>query len=320
MVTGGAGFIGSHLCEKLIKGEHSVICLDNFNDYYDPAVKRRNIKLIESSPLYNLVECDILDLDAIQQLFKSSKIEVVIHLAARAGVRPSIEDPLLYQKVNVEGTTNLLEVSVKSDVAKFIMASSSSVYGKNKKIPFSEADPVDNPISPYAATKKACELIGHAFHSLYKLPVSCLRFFTVYGPRQRPDMAIHKFTKCINEGKEISMFGDGRSKRDYTYITDIIHGIEQSVKHCHSYHIYNLGESKTIELRSLIKLLEDTLGKRANILELPNQPGDVPVTYADITKAGMELGYNPHVSIEEGIKKFVDWFQALSPEETAANG
>src|SRR3990172_2389033 len=226
----------------------------------------------------------------------------------KAGVRPSIKEPLLYYDVNVHGTMNLVEMAKIHKISKYIFASSSSVYGENEKIPFREDDNVDHPISPYASTKKAGELICYTYYHLYKLPITCLRFFTVYGPRQRPDMAIHKFTKSILWGEKITMFGDGTSKRDYTYITDIIDGICKSIEHCKAYHIYNLGESKTIALKNLIELISNNLGKRPNIEVLPNQPGDVPITYADVSKAKQEIGYNPKVNIEQGIEKFVQWF------------
>jgi UDP-glucuronate 4-epimerase len=308
LITGGAGFIGSHLGESLLKAGYEVVCLDNFNDYYDPAIKRRNLEPLLADKHFSLIEGDILDAAPLSAFFEKSKIDVIVHLAARAGVRPSIKEPLLYQKVNVEGTTNLLELARKFDVKKFIFGSSSSVYGENEKVPFGETDNVDHPISPYAATKKAGELIGYTYHHLYQLPVTCLRFFTVYGPRQRPDMAIHKFTRNIFEGKKIAMFGDGSSRRDYTFVDDIIDGITKSIQHCTSYHIYNLGESKTIELRELIKLIAHHLGREPQIEMQPEQPGDVPTTYADISKAKAEIGYNPRVGIEEGVERFVKWF------------
>ena len=284
-VTGGAGFIGSHLCERLVRQGHSVVCLDNFNHYYDPRIKRKNVESLLSHERYSLIEGDILKPRLLERVFADGAFDCVVHLAARAGVRPSIQRPRLYQKVNVEGTVNLLEYSVRSGVSKFILASSSSVYGNNKKVPFSEEDPVDFPISPYAATKKACEVLGYAYHALHGMPATCLRFFTVYGPRQRPDMAIHKFTRLIDADREIPMYGDGSSRRDYTYITDILDGIEKSIEFCDGYHIYNLGESQTIELIALIRLLEEGLKKKARIKRLPDQPGDVAVTFADISKA-----------------------------------
>jgi len=310
LVTGGAGFIGSHLCERLIKEGHDVVCLDSFNTYYDPTIKRQNISGLKSQPRFRLVEGEILDGPSVHSLFESSRFDVVVHLAARAGVRPSIEDPMLYQRVNIEGTMHLLEAAVKTGVGRFVMASSSSVYGNNEKVPFSEADPVDHPISPYAATKKACELIGYTYHHLHGLPVSCLRFFTVYGPRQRPDMAIHKFAKLIAEGKPIPVFGDGSSRRDYTYIDDIIQGIRQTIDHCKGYHVYNLGESETIALIDLIRLIETHLGVKAEINWMENQPGDVNITYADISKAQQELGYRPTTKVEMGIPRFIEWFKA----------
>jgi UDP-glucuronate 4-epimerase len=315
LVTGGAGFIGSHLCQRLIRDDHTVVCYDNFNNYYDPEIKRLNVRDLTGDPDFRLVEGDILDFDGLQGVFEESRPEVVVHLAARAGVRPSIEQPRLYQKVNVEGSVNCLELGARYQVSRFILASSSSVYGNNKKVPFSEKDPVDFPVSPYAATKKACELVAYTYHSLYKLPVTCLRFFTVYGPRQRPDMAIHKFTRALMRDEEITMFGDGSSRRDYTYIDDIISGVERAVRNCSGYHIYNLGESRTTELRELIRLLENATGHRARIRRMPNQPGDVAVTYADVTRAREELGYQPTTPIEEGILRFVEWYRGCREGE-----
>lgn len=309
LVTGGAGFIGSHLCEALLDKSDSLVCLDNFNDYYNPSIKRKNVASLLDRNQFELVEGDILDSELIEDLFQKQSFDVVVHLAARAGVRPSIQQPKLYQKVNIEGTLNLLEQSAKIPNLKFILASTSSIYGSNKKVPFSESDNVDHPVSPYAATKKACELMAYTYHHLYQFPVTCLRFFTVYGPRQRPDMAIHKFTRLISEGKEIAMFGDGTSRRDYTYYSDIVSGILNAIEHCNGYEIYNLGESQTIELKALIQLIEKALGKKAKIKQYPNQPGDVPITYADVSKAREKIGYKPGVSIEKGIPKFVEWFQ-----------
>jgi len=309
LVTGGAGFIGSHLCEYLLAQKHTVVALDNFNDYYDPRLKRRNVESLLPRENFKVVEADILDVTRLQELFGAHNFEAIIHLAARAGVRPSIAQPLLYEQVNIQGTMNLLEVARRHKISKFIFGSTSSVYGENRKLPFSEDDPVDNPISPYAATKKACELICYTYHHLYALPVSCLRFFTVYGPRQRPDMAIHKFTRLIAAGQKVPMFGDGSTKRDYTFITDIIDGVYRALERCSSYHIYNLGESRTIELRALIDLIAKNLGKEARIERLPIQPGDVPMTYADVSRAQRELGYQPRINIEEGVHYFVEWFK-----------
>ena len=311
LVTGGAGFIGSHFSERLLQRGSAVICLDSFNDYYDPSVKRRNLEsLLKRPDSYRLIEGDILDADLLKKLFAENRFDAVVHLAARAGVRPSIREPGLYQRVNLEGTVNLLEMSVKHGVPRFLFASSSSVYGANSKVPFSEEDPVNRPVSPYAATKRAGELLAYTFHSLYGLSVHCLRFFTVYGPRQRPDMAIHKFTRLIAEGKEIPLFGNGTSRRDYTFIDDIIDGMERSLERCKGYAIYNLGESQTIELLQLIRLLEKALGKKANLRFLADQPGDVPVTFADIVNARRDLGYDPKTPIERGIPAFIDWFHA----------
>lgn len=309
LITGGAGFIGSHLCEQLVNYHHTVVCLDNFNSYYDPLIKRKNLQKIMNSRHFFLVEGDILDRPLLNELFQKSKFDVVVHLAARAGVRPSIQEPLLYEQVNVQGTLHLLELCRDHGVRRFIFASSSSVYGANQKVPFAEMDFVDNPISPYAATKKAGELVCYTFHHLYNLSVNCLRFFTVYGPRQRPDMAIHKFANLIWQNKPIPVFGSGKSKRDYTYIDDIIQGILGAIEFCDGYRVYNLGESKTVELHYLIHLLEKALGKKAILDFQSEQPGDVPITFADIALAKKELNYNPHIAIEEGIDHFVAWFK-----------
>ena len=314
LVTGGGGFIGSHLCERLIKTDNEVLCLDNFNDYYDPKIKQSNINDIISHSRFQMIKGDILDWELLENIFKKHHFDCIVHLAARAGVRPSIQNPRLYQKVNIEGTLNLLEFSRRYKIPKFILASSSSVYGNNKKVPFSEKDPVDNPISPYAATKKACELLAYTYSSLYSLSVSCLRFFTVYGPRQRPDMAIHKFTNRIAQGKEVPMYGDGSSRRDYTFITDIMDGIMCAIQKCNGYHIYNLGESQTIALNRLITLIENALDKKAKIKQLPEQPGDVRITYADISSAMKDLAYHPRITIEEGIIRFVQWYKKKENE------
>jgi len=310
-ITGGAGFIGSHLIERLLAEQHSIVCIDNFNNYYDPKIKRKNLEGVQSNAQFKLIEGDILDESLLQRIFKDHKFDVIVHLAARAGVRPSVEQPRLYQEVNIRGTMNLLELTKERGIEKFVMASSSSVYGNNKKVPFSEDDFVDNPISPYAATKKACELIGYTYHALYNISVSCLRFFTVYGPRQRPDMAIHKFTKLIDQEKPIYIYGDGSAKRDFTYISDILDGIMGSIKYCNGYNVYNLGESRVVELMYLVELIEKALGKRANIIKTDPQPGDVAITYADIRKAKADLNYRPIVSIEQGIDKFIEWYRNI---------
>jgi len=309
LITGGAGFIGSSVADRLLARGDEVVCLDNFDEFYDPKIKRKNIEAALKNPGYKLVEGDIRDIDLLRRVFKDEGIEMVFHPAARAGVRPSIKDPLLYQDVNVRGTMNLLEVSRGVGLKGFIFASSSSVYGRNEKVPFSESDNVDYPISPYAATKKACELICYTYHKLFDMNITCLRFFTVYGPRQRPEMAIHMFTRLIDEGKPIPMFGDGGSKRDYTYIDDIVDGVVKAIDHNAPYDILNLGESQITELRELIGLIEDNLGKKAIINQLPDQPGDVPITYADISKSKRVLGYDPHTKAAEGVKKFVEWYK-----------
>jgi UDP-glucuronate 4-epimerase len=306
LVTGGAGFIGSHLVEALLGRGHFVTVVDDFNDFYDPVVKRHNVK----SYAKFVVETDIRDQKQLREVFSETSFDAIIHLAARAGVRPSIAQPQLYTEVNVAGTQNLLELVREFSVKKFIFASSSSVYGVNQKVPFSEDDPIFKPISPYAATKLAGEALCHVYHHLYGLDVACLRFFTVYGPRQRPDLVIHKFTRAISGGKPIELYGDGTSRRDYTYIDDIVQGVMAALVTPLKFEVINLGESKTVELLALVQLTEKALGKSATMRWLPDQPGDVPITCADITKARKLLGYNPQVPIEDGIPKFVEWFKS----------
>jgi len=308
LVTGGAGFIGSHLVERLLTEGEGVVCLDNFDDFYDPKLKRRNIQGALQNPHFRLVEGDLRNEGDLERAFQGMKIGAVAHLAARAGVRPSIQDPRPYVDTNVRGTLNLLEACRKNGVRRFLLASSSSVYGNNPKVPFSEKDPVDNPISPYAATKKATELLAHAYHHLHGLDIVCLRFFTVYGPRQRPEMAIHQFTRRIHEGQRISLFGKGESERDYTYIDDAIEGTRKALAREHGYEIYNLGESQTTSLLQLVRMLEERLGKKALIDILPEQPGDVERTFADIRKAEERLEYRPKMKIEEGLTRFVRWY------------
>jgi len=310
LVTGGAGFIGSTLTERLLARGDRVVCLDDFDDFYDPAIKRRNLTAALTSPDFRLVEGDICDLPLLQSLFAEEGFDVVVHIAARAGVRPSILQPLLYQKVNVEGSTNLFEMARQHDVANFVFTSSSSVYGENEKVPFAETDPVDYPISPYAATKRAGELIAHTYHHLFGLNITCLRPFTVYGPRQRPEMAIHLFTHAILEGKPIRMFGDGSSSRDYTYIDDLVDGFLRAIDRPLGFEIINLGEHEVTTLRELIDLLAEATGKEAIIDQQPMQPGDVPRTYADVTRAKELLGYQPHTSMREGMRRFVEWYLA----------
>lgn len=314
LVTGGAGFIGSHLCERVLKEDHSVICFDNFDSYYDPNLKIRNVEQIsEKFPgPFTVVTGDIRNRDHLTELFKKKPVDAVFHLAARAGVRPSIADPLLYEDVNLRGTTMLLEVCKEFAMKNFIFASSSSVYGENQKVPFSETNLDIQPISPYGATKRSGELLCYSYHHLYGMNIACLRIFTAYGPRQRPEMAIHKFTALIDQGKEIPMYGEGSSKRDYTYIDDLIDGMIAVFQRHKGYEIYNLGESQTTSLMDLIGLIESALGKKAKIKEMEPQAGDVSITYADITKARRMLNYQPKVDMGIGIKRFVEWFKKQS--------
>ena len=311
LVTGGAGFIGSNLCERLLESGHAVWAFDDLNSFYDVSLKQRNIREIQAlAKPFTFLHGDLTDRTAIAELFRETKFDQIIHLAARAGVRPSLAEPALYQRVNVEGTVNLLEAARLSGVKKITIASSSSVYGVNAKVPFSESDPIFSAISPYAASKLACESLGHVYHHVYGMDVAMLRFFTVYGPRQRPDLAIHKFAQLISAGKPIPVFGDGSTARDYTYVSDTIEGILACTKKEFGFEIFNLGESQTVTLSYLIELLENALGKKAVIDRQSIQPGDVPITFADISKAKKILGYNPQVKIDEGIPRFVEWFRA----------
>ena len=312
LVTGGAGFIGSHLVDHLLaKGDWRVFVVDDFNDFYDPQIKRRNIASHLENPSYKLFEADIRDKSALAGIFEQDKFDCIVHLAARAGVRPSLEEPLLYTETNINGTMNLLELAREQSIRQFVFGSSSSVYGINAKVPFSEDDPIRQPISPYAATKAAGELLCHTYTHLYGIRSVCLRFFTVYGARQRPDLAIHKFARLISDQKAIPVFGDGTTRRDYTFIDDIIGGVRAAIDYDQSdYEVINLGESRTVELRELISLIEHELGQSARIDRQPLQPGDVPQTFADITKARRLLGYNPKTQIEEGIHRFVEWFRS----------
>ena len=313
LITGGAGFIGSTLADNLLK-ENKVIVVDNFCDFYNPSLKEDNIKHNLDNENYKLYRIDIRNLNDLEQVFFENNIDVVIHLAAMAGVRPSIENPILYQEVNCIGTQNILECMKKYNVNKLVMASSSSVYGNCKDVPFKENTIVDFAISPYAATKKANEVMTHVYHKLFDFNVIMLRFFTVFGPRQRPDLAINKFTKLMLEEKEIPMFGDGSTSRDYTYIDDIVDGIKKSINYVLShdkvYEIINLGNSNPISLKEMILTIGKVLNKKPRINQLPMQPGDVDKSYADITKANKLLGYVPNTSFEEGIKKFVDWYKS----------
>lgn len=309
LLTGGAGFIGSHLAERLLERGEKLVILDNFNDFYDPQIKFRNIEQVRTRGEFVLYQGDLLDPPLLEKIFEKHRPEAVVHLAAYAGVRPSLENPALYSEVNVTGTTHLLELSRQHGVANFVLGSSSSVYGINSKVPFHEDDPVPLPISPYAATKRAGELLASVYHHNYQLPVACLRFFTVYGPRQRPEMAIHKFTRRICRGEEIAVYHEGKSQRDYTYVVDIVQGILAALDRPQGFAIWNLGNSCTVPLLELIGLIEKALGRKARLRLMPAQPGDVPITYADIRRAREQLGYAPTTSIEEGIEKFVAWYR-----------
>ena len=309
LITGGAGFIGSNLCESLLCNNNNVICLDNFNGYYDPKIKRGNIENFLLDKRFKLYVGDILDKTYIDYILSKNHIDVIIHLAAMAGVRYSIEKPDLYYNVNVMGTLNLLEAMRGHNIKNMIFASSSSLYGNNKKVPFSESDNIDFPISPYAASKKACESMCYTYHYLYNFNISCLRFFTVYGPKQRPDLAIYKFTKALFENNPIAIYGDGQTKRDYTYIDDIVQGIQNAIDNLNGYDIFNLGESMDISLIELIKLLENYTGKSAILNFIPMQAGDVNHTLADVSKAKLILGYSPKVKIEDGLMEFIDWYK-----------
>jgi UDP-glucuronate 4-epimerase len=311
LVTGGAGFIGSNVVRRLLADNTaSVSIVDNFNDFYSPALKRKNIEDFLDDDRFTLFETDICDAEGLQRVFENGPFDSIIHLAARAGVRPSLEQPQLYVETNVNGTTNLLECARKFGTRQVVFGSSSSVYGDRCKAPFAESANVGYPISPYAATKIAGEVMCHAYSHLYNLPVVCLRFFTVYGACQRPDLAIHKFAKLISEGKPIPVFGDGTTRRDYTYIDDIVQGVMAALEYTKKpFDIFNLGESQTVELNRLIELLEENLGREAVIDRMPLQPGDVPMTCADINKSKTELGYAPLTGIEEGIAKFVEWYK-----------
>ncbi len=312
LITGGAGFIGSHLVDHLLaEGEWAVTVIDDFNDFYPPEIKRNNVRAHEEHPAYKLIEADIRSQSDLAQAFDETQFEAIVHLAARAGVRPSLKNPQLYTETNIIGTLNLLEQARNHNVKQFVFGSSSSVYGINAKVPFSEDDPIRQPISPYATTKAAGELLCHTYSHLYDLRTVCLRFFTVYGARQRPDLAIHKFARLISLGKPIPVFGDGGTRRDYTYIDDIIAGVRAAIDFDQTnYEVINLGESRTVELKELISLVENELGQKAIIDSQPLQPGDVPQTFADITKARRLLGYNPQTQIEDGIHKFIEWFRA----------
>ncbi len=318
LVTGGAGFIGSHLCERLAGMGRKVVILDDLNDYYDPALKRANLARLKGKAVFR--KGDVRDARLVQGLLDRHRVESVVHLAARAGVRPSVADPVLYAQVNVEGTAVVLEASRKAGVARILFASSSSVYGRSARLPFREDDPAADPVSPYAATKRAGELLCAAHHSLYGTPILALRLFTVYGPRQRPDMAIQRFARTILEGREIPMFGDGSSRRDYTHVSDIVEGIVAGLHWRKGFEILNLGGSRTITLKDLIGLLARAAGRPARLKRLPDQEGDVPATYADVSKARRLLGWAPRVPLPTGIAGFVADLRKASglPREATA--
>ena len=311
LVTGGAGFIGSHLVEKLLSDGHEVDNLDNFNDFYAPEIKRDNVSNCNSFRGYRLLEGDIRGRKYLTNIFDDREYDLVIHLAAMAGVRPSLQQPLLYSEVNINRTQNLLEECRRKGIKKFIFASSSSVYGNSQSLPFKETNNVDHPISPYAATKKAAELICHSYHHLYDISMICLRFFTVYGPRQRPDLAIHKFTNLISRGETLQLFGDGTTARDYTYIDDIITGVTGAIEYINDhqcFEVINLGESETISLLEMVEIISDEMGRKVDCEFLPMQPGDVICTFADISKAKKMIGYNPQTDFKSGIRKFLNWY------------
>jgi len=310
LLTGGAGFIGSHVARRLLDRGDRITVLDDFNDFYDPGLKRANALEFEGRDDWRLVEGDIRDEALVDRLFRHQSFDAVIHLAARAGVRPSLREPILYEDVNCIGTLRLLEAARHHGPKSFVFASSSSVYGINEKVPFSESDPVDLPISPYATTKRAGELLCFNYAHLYGLRISCLRFFTVYGPSQRPEMAIAKFTDLLARGETIPMYGDGQSRRDYTYIDDIVDGVVAALDLEPKFEIFNLGGSQTTALADLVTWIAEELGVEPKIERHPDQPGDVPITYADVSKAGEMLGYAPKVPIREGLKRYVAWYRA----------
>lgn len=312
LVTGGAGFIGSHLTEKLLERGDRVVVLDNLNDYYNPRIKEQNLARAMKSTSMSFIKGDILDMKLLQKIFDENSFDVIVHLAARAGVRPSLEQPLLYEEVNCRGTLNLLEMARRHQIKRFVFASSSSVYGNVKETPFREDARIDKPISPYAATKAAGELYCFNYHHLFGISCNVLRFFTVYGPRQRPDMAIHKFTTLIDQGREVPFFGDGSTERDYTFYSDIVNGVTAAIDRDLGFEIFNLGESRTTSLSRLLEIIEKELGRKAVRNNLPIQPGDVEITCADVSRARRLLDYNPSTTIEEGVHRFMQWYKSSS--------
>jgi len=319
LITGGAGFIGSHVTERLLDEGRRVVVVDNFDPFYDPEIKRRNVARALAHPAYRLVEDDIRDAAAMDRVLGGERFSEVIHLAAKAGVRPSIAEPELYVSVNLAGTATLLEACRRHGVRTFLFGSSSSVYGDNRKVPFAEDDPVDHPISPYAATKKGGEVLCHAYHHLFGMRVACLRFFTVYGPRQRPEMAIHKFARLLADGSEIERYGGADTARDYTYVSDIVDGVLRALDRSSAYHVWNLGGSHTVTLGELIERIAAGLGVPARVRPRPRQPGDVERTWADITRAREDLDWSPSVPIERGLAQFLEWFRTeVYPRARAA--
>lgn len=312
LVTGGAGFIGSTLVDRLLADGAEVVAVDNFDPFYPGPIKRRNLAEASRHPRFRLAELDVRDGEAVGRLVAGFRPDSVVHLAARAGVRPSIDDPAAYADVNVTGTVHLLEAARRLDPSpRFVYASSSSVYGDRPNAPFREDDPVDHPVSPYAATKRACELLAYTFHHLHGLPVTGLRFFTAYGPRNRPDLAIARFARLIDRGEPVPVFGDGTSRRDYTFVDDVVDGIVRAVDRCSSHRLYNLGNSEPVELRAMIAAVGEALGKTPLIQRLPEQPGDVRQTWADVSRARDELGYSPGTRFPDGLRRFVAWYRTL---------
>jgi UDP-glucuronate 4-epimerase len=310
LVTGAAGFIGSHVCEYFIGKGHTVVGIDNYDNFYPAHFKDANLAGLLNHKAFRFYKDDIRDSKALNRIFSENEIDLVIHLAAKAGVRPSIENITAYYDVNVNGSVTLLEAMKEHNIKKLLFASSSSVYGNNPKVPFSENDRVDDPISPYASTKKSGELLCHVYSHLHGFDITCLRFFTVFGPRQRPDLAIHKFTRLIDLGQPVPFFGDGNTARDYTYIDDIVNGISCAADKLSGYQVFNLGESRTITLKQLVESIEKAIGKPAQLSKLPMQQGDVLITYADTSKARALIGYDPKYDLETGIRNFVNWYQA----------
>jgi UDP-glucuronate 4-epimerase len=309
LVTGGAGFIGSHLVDALLARGDEVVCVDNFNDYYSPERKRKNLEKATASPAFHLYEVDVRDFAALARVFAVEEPQKVLHLAAMAGVRNSVREPLLYEEVNVRGTLNLLEVAAQHGVANFVLASTSSVYGASKEIPFREDNTAIMPLAPYPATKRACELLAHVYHNLHGLSCTALRFFTVYGPRGRPDMTPYLFTEAISQGMEITLFDEGRPQRDFTYIADIVEGVLAATDADFGYEIINLGNSKPVRMSDFVEIIEELVGQKAKILSPPLPPSEPPLTYADVSKARRLLGYDPGTSIHEGMDQFVRWYR-----------